>query len=112
VSALLTRQASAIHQPLPPPSFPKLFHIDVRSNASSHPQPRFAADIGRNDELVLTTRLEAIGADKAQLDVTRPLSPPALASLQQRLRLEWTPYASATEHHTLSVREAQVVSTI
>jgi len=71
-----------------------------------------AADIDRNCELVLTTYLEAIDDEKAQLNVTRPLSPPALASLQQRLRLEYTPDASATEHHTFSVRRAQVVSTI
>ncbi|CAL8479383.1 protein of unknown function (plasmid) [Caballeronia sp. S22] len=77
-----------------------------------HTRSHTSPPIDRNHELVLTTHREAIDADKAQLDVTRPLSPPAMASLQQRLRLEWTPDASASEHHTLSVREAQVVSTI
>ncbi|SAL57398.1 filamentation induced by cAMP protein Fic [Caballeronia cordobensis] len=57
----------------------------------------------------LQRMLEAIDANKARLDATRPLSPPALASLQQRLRLEWTPDANATEHHARSLREAQVV---
>ncbi|AET94967.1 filamentation induced by cAMP protein (plasmid) [Burkholderia sp. YI23] len=57
----------------------------------------------------LQRMLEAIDTNKAELHATRRLSPPAEASLQQRLRLEWTPDANATEHHTLSLRDAQVV---
>ena len=57
----------------------------------------------------LQRMLEAIDVDKARLDAARPLSPPALASLQERLRLEWTPDANATELHTLPQREIQVV---
>jgi hypothetical protein len=62
--------------------------IRLHQEAADTMEASLAADIDRNCELVLTTYLEAIDDDKAQLNVTRPLSPPALASLQQRLRLE------------------------
>ena len=57
----------------------------------------------------LQRMLKAIDADKAKLDALRPLSPPALASLRERLRQEWTPDATAIEHSTLALREIQVV---
>ncbi|SAK63990.1 filamentation induced by cAMP protein Fic [Caballeronia catudaia] len=57
----------------------------------------------------LQRMLEAMDADKAKLDAVRPLSPPALASLQNRLRREWMPNANAVERHTLPLRETQVV---
>jgi Fic family protein len=53
--------------------------------------------------------LETIDADKAKLDAVRPLSPPALALLRKRLRLEWSPDARAIEHHTRSLHETQIV---
>ncbi|WP_321797677.1 Fic family protein [Caballeronia sp. J97] len=57
----------------------------------------------------LRRMLEAIDADKAKLDAMRPLSPPALAALRERLRLEWTPHANAIGQRTRLLRETQVV---
>ena len=57
----------------------------------------------------LQRTLEAIDADKIKLDAVRPLLPPALASLHERLRLEWRADANAIEQRTLSLRETQVV---
>lgn len=57
----------------------------------------------------LQRMLETIDADKAKLDAVRPLSPPALALLRKRLRLEWSPDARAIEHHTRSLHETQIV---
>jgi Fic family protein len=57
----------------------------------------------------LQRMLKAIDAGKAKLDAVRPLSPAALASLHERLRLEWTPNAHAIEHRTHSLRETRVV---
>jgi hypothetical protein len=57
----------------------------------------------------LQRMLEAIDADKAKLDAMRPLSPPALASLRDRLRLEWTPEAHGVGRHSRALRESRVV---
>lgn len=57
----------------------------------------------------LQRMLEAIDADKAKLDAVRPLSPPALALLHEKLRLEWTRDANETGQHTLSQSETRVV---
>ncbi|SAL82980.1 filamentation induced by cAMP protein Fic [Caballeronia arvi] len=57
----------------------------------------------------LQRTLAALDADKAKLDAVRPLSPPALASLQKRLRLEWMPDANAVERHTLPLCETRIV---
>lgn len=51
----------------------------------------------------------AIDADKARLDAARPLPPHTLASLREKLMLEWTYHSNAIEGNTLTLRETKVV---
>jgi Fic family protein len=53
--------------------------------------------------------LSAVDADKAQLDAARPLPSHTLASLREKLMLEWTYHSNAIEGNTLSLRETKVV---
>lgn len=57
----------------------------------------------------LTALLAAIDADKATLDAARPLPPHTLASLREKLMLEWTYHSNAIEGNTLTLRETKVV---
>jgi Fic family protein len=53
--------------------------------------------------------LQAIDADKAKLDAARPLPAHTLASLREKLMLEWTYHSNAIEGNTLTLRETKVV---
>jgi Fic family protein len=53
--------------------------------------------------------LSAVDSDKAKLDAARPLPPHTLASLREKLMLEWTYHSNAIEGNTLSLRETKVV---
>jgi Fic family protein len=57
----------------------------------------------------LKTTLEDIAGKKAQLDAARPLPSGTLASLRQKLALEWTYHSNAIEGNTLTLRETKVV---
>ncbi|AYR26842.1 Fic family protein [Herbaspirillum rubrisubalbicans] len=50
------------------------------------------------------TRLAAVDAEKARLDAARPLSPHTVASLREKLMLEWTYHSNAIEGNTLTLR--------
>jgi Fic family protein len=53
--------------------------------------------------------LQAIDADKAKLDEARPLPTHTLASLREKLMLEWTYHSNAIDGNTLTLRETKVV---
>uniref|UniRef100_UPI003BEF2648 Fic family protein n=1 Tax=Burkholderia arboris TaxID=488730 RepID=UPI003BEF2648 len=53
--------------------------------------------------------LSTIDADKATLDATRPLPKHTVASLREKLLLEWTYHSNAIEGNTLTLRETKVV---
>jgi Fic family protein len=53
--------------------------------------------------------LEVVDASKAKLDAARPLPPHTLASLREKLMLEWTYHSNAIEGNTLTLRETKVV---
>lgn len=53
--------------------------------------------------------LNTIDADKATLDAARPLPPHTVASLREKLMLEWTYHSNAIEGNTLTLRETKVV---
>jgi Fic family protein len=53
--------------------------------------------------------LNTIDADKAALDAARPLPPNTVASLREKLMLEWTYHSNAIEGNTLTLRETKVV---
>ncbi|WP_080427254.1 Fic family protein [Burkholderia ubonensis] len=53
--------------------------------------------------------LKAIDADKATLDAARPLPQHTIASLREKLLLEWTYHSNAIEGNTLTLRETKVV---
>ncbi|WP_420871018.1 Fic family protein [Herbaspirillum rubrisubalbicans] len=55
------------------------------------------------------TRLAAVAAEQARLDAARPLSPHTVASLREKLMLEWTYHSNAIEGNTLTLRETKVV---
>ncbi|WP_288407773.1 Fic family protein [uncultured Herbaspirillum sp.] len=55
------------------------------------------------------TRLAAVDAEQARLDAARPLSPHTVASLREKLMLEWTYHSNAIEGNTLTLRETKVV---
>ncbi|MFX7507064.1 Fic family protein, partial [Acinetobacter baumannii] len=52
---------------------------------------------------------QAIDADKARLDAARPLPQHTVASLRDKLVLEWTYHSNAIEGNTLTLRETKVV---
>ena len=53
--------------------------------------------------------LMAIDANKATLDAARPLPTHTVASLREKLILEWTYHSNAIEGNTLTLRETKVV---
>lgn len=53
--------------------------------------------------------LEALDASKAQIDAVRPLPKHTVASLRDKLHLEWTYHSNAIEGNTLTLRETKVV---
>lgn len=55
------------------------------------------------------TRLAAVDAEKTRLDAARPLPPHTVASLREKLVLEWTYHSNAIEGNTLTLRETKVV---
>ncbi|CDW92600.1 MULTISPECIES: Fic family protein [Thiomonas] len=57
----------------------------------------------------LAALLKLIDTRKALLDARRPLPPATLASLHDKLALEWTYNSNAIEGNTLTLRETQVV---
>jgi Fic family protein len=57
----------------------------------------------------LMAKLQLLDADKAKLDAARPLPPHTLASLREKLALEWTYHSNAIEGNTLTLRETKVV---
>ncbi|ONN63456.1 Fic family protein [Herbaspirillum sp. VT-16-41] len=54
-------------------------------------------------------RFDRIDADRARLDAARPLPPHTVASLRDKLMLEWTYHSNAIEGNTLTLRETKVV---
>jgi len=52
---------------------------------------------------------EAIEAAKTVLDAARPLPSHTVASLRDKLSLEWTYHSNAIEGNTLTLRETKVV---
>lgn len=56
-----------------------------------------------------TGLLNMIDADKATLDAARPLPRHTVASLREKLMLEWTYHSNAIEGNTLTLRETKVV---
>ena len=59
--------------------------------------------------LPTTALLQVIDADKATLDAARPLPAHTLASLREKMMLEWTYHSNAIEGNTLTLRETKVV---
>nr|WKF59695.1 hypothetical protein HUO10_004206 [Paraburkholderia busanensis] len=57
----------------------------------------------------ITGLLNTIDADKATLDAARPLPRHTVASLREKLMLEWTYHSNAIEGNTLTLRETKVV---
>lgn len=53
--------------------------------------------------------LDVVDAHKAALDAMRPLPPHTVASLRDKLSLEWTYHSNAIEGNTLTLRETKVV---
>lgn len=53
--------------------------------------------------------LRTSDADKATLDAARPLPAHTVASLREKLMLEWTYHSNAIEGNTLTLRETKVV---
>lgn len=56
-----------------------------------------------------TALLNTIDDEKAALDAARPLPPHTVASLREKLLLEWTYHSNAIEGNTLTLRETKVV---
>lgn len=53
--------------------------------------------------------LSEIDLAKARLDAARPLPPQTVASLREKMTLEWTYHSNAIEGNTLTLRETKVV---
>ncbi|WP_269899994.1 Fic family protein [Paenalcaligenes faecalis] len=60
-----------------------------------------------NSELL--RKLELIDAEKTTLDLARPLPKNTVASLREKLNLDWTYHSNAIEGNTLTLRETKVV---
>jgi hypothetical protein len=52
----------------------------------------------------MTLQQQAIDSDKAKLDAARPLPAYTLASLREKLMLEWTYHSNAIEGNTDATR--------
>lgn len=57
----------------------------------------------------LKVKLQMVDAGKATLDAARPFPPHTVASLRDKLALEWTYHSNAIEGNTLTLRETKVV---
>jgi Fic family protein len=57
----------------------------------------------------LQALLNAVDGEKSRLDAKRPLPPHTVASLREKLALEWTYHSNAIEGNTLTLRETKVV---
>lgn len=57
----------------------------------------------------ITAKLQAVDVAKRVLDAARPLPPHTVASLREKLTLEWTYHSNAIEGNTLTLRETKVV---
>lgn len=57
----------------------------------------------------LEAKLQEVDAEKSKLDAARPLPPHTVASLRDKLALEWTYHSNAIEGNTLTLRETKVV---
>lgn len=57
----------------------------------------------------LNAKLQIVDADKAKLDAARPLPTHTVASLHDKLTLDWTYHSNAIEGNTLTLRETKVV---
>ncbi|WP_298286271.1 Fic family protein [Acidocella sp.] len=57
----------------------------------------------------LDAMLRTVDAEKATLDAARPLPANTIASLREKLTLEWTYHSNAIEGNTLTLRETKVV---
>ncbi len=57
----------------------------------------------------LKERLSSLDSAKSELDSMRPLPPNTVASLREKLSLEWTYNSNAIEGNTLTLRETKVV---
>jgi Fic family protein len=57
----------------------------------------------------LEVKFRAVDLEKAKLDAAHPLPPHTVASLREKLNLEWTYHSNAIEGNTLSLRETKVV---
>lgn len=60
-------------------------------------------------QLRLAEVLQRVDARKAELDAHRPLAPATVASLRDKLALDWTYNSNAIEGNTLTLRETKVV---
>lgn len=59
--------------------------------------------------VLLQAMLEMVDAEKFKLDAQRPLPRNTVASLRDKLMLEWTYHSNAIEGNTLTLRETKVV---
>lgn len=57
----------------------------------------------------LQEKLQALEFEKSRLDKARPLPPHTIASLREKMALEWTYHSNAIEGNTLTLRETKVV---
>jgi len=57
----------------------------------------------------LLAKLQTVDLKKAELDKARPLPSYTVASLREKLALEWTYHSNAIEGNTLTLRETKVV---
>lgn len=57
----------------------------------------------------LLRKLELIDAEKTALELARPLPKNTIASLREKLALDWTYHSNAIEGNTLTLRETKVV---
>lgn len=57
----------------------------------------------------LKAKLQAVEVQKSTLDALRPLPAHTVASLRDKLSLEWTYHSNAIEGNTLTLRETKVV---
>lgn len=57
----------------------------------------------------LKIKLQMVESEKAALDAARPLPHHTVASLRDKLALEWTYHSNAIEGNTLTLRETKVV---
>lgn len=77
--------------------------------SSQNPSDPAGDAAGGGTKPELQSRLEWAQAEKSRLDTLRPLSPHSIASLRDKILLEWTYHSNAIEGNTLTLRETKVV---